>query len=54
MSNKNSNEIQNKESNEDEGSRTLTEIFSSSEEDSLSEQSREMIKTVQKLDKLHA
>ena len=43
---KKSNEIQNKESNEDEGSRTLTEIFSSSDEDSLSEQSREMIKTV--------
>ena len=47
MANKICNEIQNKESNEDEGSRTLTEIFSSSsDEDSLSEQSREMIKTV--------
>ena len=46
MAKKICNEIQNEEPNEYEGSRTLTEIFSSSEEDSLSDQSREMIKTV--------
>ena len=40
--------------NGEEGSRTLTEFFSSSDEDTISLAGRDMLKTVRKLDQLHA
>ena len=48
--------MKDQESNEDEdeGSRTITELFSSSDEDTDSENDEEIFNTVKKLDQIHA
>ena len=48
--------MKDQESNEDEdeGSRTITELFSSSDEDTDSENDKEIVNTVKRLDQIHA